>query len=220
MQLQRVVKGNLRLLPTAATAENAPFANQSRCALRFLRSFEIASITSPRLLQTGAGLKFLILLNRRSSLFSRLARFTVRKRNGLVTVDLFSQRDTLGLDFVNCRIKCLVEVKIFNLCSQNMILAVENDPPSKLVLAALHNDLDGTCFEGGISKKCVQTVFNMLLDGRGNIKLTSGNSNAHIHLQIFSGLKRNRFPEHPFRHIEPAFFPGLPCGQAALSQAV
>ena len=43
MQLQRVVKGNLRLLPAAATAENAPFANQSRCASGFLRSFKIAS---------------------------------------------------------------------------------------------------------------------------------------------------------------------------------
>ena len=43
MQLQRVVKGNLRLLPAAATAENAPFANQSRCALGVLRSFEFAS---------------------------------------------------------------------------------------------------------------------------------------------------------------------------------
>ena len=43
MQLQRVVKGNLKLLPTAVTAENAPFTNQSRCALRFLRSFEITS---------------------------------------------------------------------------------------------------------------------------------------------------------------------------------
>ena len=43
MQLQRKVKGNLRLLPSAVTAENAPFTNQSRCTFRFLRSFEIAS---------------------------------------------------------------------------------------------------------------------------------------------------------------------------------
>ena len=43
MQLQRVVKGNLRLLPGAATVENTPFANQSRCAFGFLRTFESAS---------------------------------------------------------------------------------------------------------------------------------------------------------------------------------
>ena len=44
MQLQRVAKGNLRLLPIAATAENAPFTNQSRCALRFLRSLKLPLI--------------------------------------------------------------------------------------------------------------------------------------------------------------------------------
>ena len=41
MQLQRVVKGSLRLLPAEVTAGNAPFANQSRCAFGFLRTFEI-----------------------------------------------------------------------------------------------------------------------------------------------------------------------------------
>jgi hypothetical protein len=45
MQLQRGVKGNLRLLPAAVTAENAPFADQSRCAFRFLRTFVITSIS-------------------------------------------------------------------------------------------------------------------------------------------------------------------------------
>ena len=44
MQLQRGVKGNLRLLPAAVTAENAPFADQSRCAFRFLRTFVITSL--------------------------------------------------------------------------------------------------------------------------------------------------------------------------------
>ena len=43
-RLQREAKGNLRLLPAAVTVENAPFANQSKCALGFWGLFVIASI--------------------------------------------------------------------------------------------------------------------------------------------------------------------------------
>ncbi|MBR2508421.1 MAG: hypothetical protein IKB71_01610, partial [Lentisphaeria bacterium] len=43
MQLQRDVKGNLRQLPAVVTAENAPFADQSRCTFRFLKTFVIIS---------------------------------------------------------------------------------------------------------------------------------------------------------------------------------
>ena len=103
-------------------------------------------------------------------------------------VDLFSQRNTLRFDLVNCLVKSLVKIKIFDFGSEHMILAVKNDSGGKLILAAIHNHSDRSYLEGGVSQKCIQAVFNMLFDCRGNIKLTSGNCDAHIHLQCFSGF--------------------------------
>ena len=41
-QMQRVVRGRLKLLPSTVTAENTHLADRSRCTLKFLRSFEIS----------------------------------------------------------------------------------------------------------------------------------------------------------------------------------
>ena len=125
-----------------------------------------------------------MLHDRNVGFLCRLADLTAGERNRLVVVDPFTERNTLCFDLVNSMVKCPVKIEIFNLRREDMVLAAENNARRELISVPIHNDVDRSYLEGGISKKCVQTVFNMLSDRRSDDKLASCDIDAHNHLHV------------------------------------